>query len=605
MKKVYAKLAGRKLNFFRPFYKTSFVKMLSLSSVVALLSSASPVYSKTVSPKEAFLISAKSPSVAFPQSVISVYDDYNVDASDQENYVTALQAGSTLAASVVSDYVSFLINTLSKNSNDNAIVNVLAAYSNSLPKSKSSAEEQYKKFVISAQNGENTATIDALNPLRNDSMARMQRGKGMQRDAEVTNVILGNDIQKDSKIHVGSDVVALGAKIKVNAPDSVAVGYGAQVDNSFTVAVGHLAYAVGKSSIAIGGEGRWNDNPIPPEGRTIAKGEESIAIGRRVRADGKGSIAFGAYSKAKVETSVALGAESVANIAAGVPGYDSLTKEATTNTDFAWKSTMGAVSVGNVAGKKTRQITGLAAGSADSDAVNVAQLKSLQGYVDKGWKLSVGGANAKAVGIDSSVDFSAGSTNLKITKGDKDNKVKFDLAKSITVDKIQTGNNTLDATGLIITDGPKITTTGIDAGNKKITGVAKGTEGADAVNFAQLKEIKEQVASGSFVKQDAQTKHITIGKEADGDKIDIVNNKGDNRVLSGVANGVISDASTEAMTGHQLHQFGISIAGYFGGGAKYENGQWSTPKFKVKTVKDDGTESEQSYENVASAFEGV
>ncbi|EJF91620.1 hypothetical protein ME9_01634, partial [Bartonella taylorii 8TBB] len=77
MKKVYAKLAGGKLNFLRPIYKTSFVKMLSLSSVVALLSSASPVYSKTVSPKEAFLISAKSPSVAFPQSVISVYDDYN------------------------------------------------------------------------------------------------------------------------------------------------------------------------------------------------------------------------------------------------------------------------------------------------------------------------------------------------------------------------------------------------------------------------------------------------------------------------------------------------------------------------------------------------
>ncbi|OPB33652.1 hypothetical protein Btaycd_013330, partial [Bartonella taylorii] len=129
MKKVYAKLAGGKLNFFRPFYKASFVKMFSLSSIVALLSSASPVYSKTVAPKEAFLISAKSSSIVFPQSVISVYDDYNVDASDQENYVTALQGGSTLAASAVSDYVNFLINTLSKKSNDNAIVNILTAYS--------------------------------------------------------------------------------------------------------------------------------------------------------------------------------------------------------------------------------------------------------------------------------------------------------------------------------------------------------------------------------------------------------------------------------------------------------------------------------------------
>ncbi|EJF92133.1 hypothetical protein ME9_01631, partial [Bartonella taylorii 8TBB] len=190
----------------------------------------------------------------------------------------------------------------------------------------------------------------------------------------------------------------------------------------------------------------------------------------------------------------------------------------------------------------------LAAGSADSDAVNVAQLKSLQGYVDKGWKLSVGGANAKAIGIDSSVDFSAGSNNFTIAKGEDDNKVTFDLAKSLTVDSIKIGNNTLDATGLIITDGPKVTTTGIDAGNKKITGVEKGTGETDAVNFAQLEEIKEQVASGSFVKQDAQTKHITIGKEADGDKISIANKDGKGRVISGIANGAISDASTEAMT---------------------------------------------------------
>ncbi|USP02597.1 hypothetical protein [Bartonella taylorii] len=112
--------------------------------------------------------------------------------------------------------------------------------------------------------------IDALNLSRNDSMARPQRGTGLQRDGiEGTNVISGNDITKPVKLHARSDIVAIvaiGAKITVNAPDSVAVSYGAQVDDSITVAVGHLAYAVGKKSIAIGGEGRYSDNPIPLRG---------------------------------------------------------------------------------------------------------------------------------------------------------------------------------------------------------------------------------------------------------------------------------------------------------------------------------------------------
>ncbi|WP_143244899.1 hypothetical protein [Bartonella taylorii] len=84
-------------------------------------------------------------------------------------------------------------------------------------------------------------------------MARPQRGTGLQRDGiEGTNVISGNDITKPVKLHARSDIVAIGAKITVNAPDSVAVG--------------HLAYAVGKKSIAIGGEGRYSDNPIPLRG---------------------------------------------------------------------------------------------------------------------------------------------------------------------------------------------------------------------------------------------------------------------------------------------------------------------------------------------------
>ncbi|WP_375620612.1 hypothetical protein, partial [Bartonella sp. TS25HLJMH] len=76
-------------------------------------------------------------------------------------------------------------------------------------------------------------------------------------------------------------------------------------------------------------------------------------------------------------------------------------------------------------------------------------------------------------------------------------------------------------------EGSKITVANKTGVARIISGVAAGTEETDAVNFSQLKDVKEQVAASSFVKQDSETKHINIGKETDGDKIDIANNKND------------------------------------------------------------------------------
>ncbi|EJF92163.1 hypothetical protein ME9_01621 [Bartonella taylorii 8TBB] len=589
MKKVYAKLAERKLNFFRPFYKASFVKMLSLSSIVALLSSASPVYSKTVAPKEAFLISAKSSSIVFPQSVISVYDDYNVEASDQENYVTALQGENTLAASAVSDYVNFLTTTFFRKSHDNAIINILTVYNS---------------FARVIGYGSDLGLWGTSSLLEENYPTKFK----VETFGDISTRDTG-DPDPDRSYQAG-DQASAGGK------NAIAIGYTAKARDKDNIAIGARAEAKGYSSVAIGSEYTVQD----PTEHTSAIDDYTTAVGaiamstkfgassfgHRSYATNKEALSLGFKSVANVETSVALGAESVANISAGVAGYAPLLQGKSTDSEIAWKSTMGAVSVGYVAWKKTRQITAVAAGFEDTDAVNVAQLKSLQGYVNKGWKLSVDDKNATVVSIDDTVDFSAGSNNFTITKGEDDNNVKFDLAKSITVDKIETGNNTLDATGLIITGGPKITTAGIDAGSKKITGVEKGTDANDAVNFSQLKEIKEQVASSGLVAQDAQTKDITIGKEADGDKIDILNNKGKNRVLSGITNGIISDASTEAITGQQLYQLGTSIAGSLGGGASFSGGTWTAPKFKVKTVKADGEEGEETvYDDVASALAGV
>ena len=75
---------------------------------------------------------------------------------------------------------------------------------------------------------------------------------------------------------------------------------------------------------------------------------------------------------------VALGSGSVASVDKGVAGYDPSTKASSTDTSSTWKATEAAISVGDASKGITRQITGVAAGAADTDAVNVAQLKKVE-----------------------------------------------------------------------------------------------------------------------------------------------------------------------------------------------------------------------------------
>ncbi|WP_375664278.1 hypothetical protein, partial [Bartonella sp. CL50QHWL] len=429
--------------------------------------------------------------------------------------------------------------------------------------------------------------------------------------------------------------IAIGTEALVEKGGSrgIAIGYQARVSKEVdSIAIGYMAHALGKDSIAIGSE--YNES-IGPDDHTIAKADYSTAvgavskaleyattaIGHRAKSAAKNATALGFYSEATAEGSVALGSDSVSDRAASALGYTSLLQGPSQSAEAQWKSTQGAVSVGNFAKGITRQITGVAAGSEPTDAVNLGQLKDLEEVVRKnGWKLSVGGENGETVLIDDEVDFSAGSTNLTVTKGDKDNNIKFDLARSVIVDKIQTGNNILDATGLVISGGPKIIISGIDAGGKKITGVAKGTESTDAVNFSQLKDVKEQVEASSFVKQNVETRHISIGKETDGDKIDIANNKNEKRTLTGIKNGALTAASNEAVNGSQLFETNKNVTTvtsdlktasenvvkYFGGGANYKDGAWTAPTFKLKTFTADGKEDgSKDYTDVGSAFAGI
>ena len=127
--------------------------------------------------------------------------------------------------------------------------------------------------------------------------------------------------------------------------------------------------------------GATGNNATAAGVRTSAAGNFATAVGADATAANTNSTAIGYKAKSSVDDGVALGANSVASVASGKAGYNVKTADSRTNgysglTGAALTSTMGAVSVGD-GGTKTRQITNVAAGTADTDAVNVAQLRNV------------------------------------------------------------------------------------------------------------------------------------------------------------------------------------------------------------------------------------
>ena len=157
-------------------------------------------------------------------------------------------------------------------------------------------------------------------------------------------------------------------------------------------------------------------------------------------------------------------------------------------------STRGAVSVGKKKTGRTRQIINVAAGTNDTDAVNVYQLKAVES------KITQTGAEAQK---HTSV---ASGTNISVTEDGTNNEggknYKVSLAENIDLGQngsIKAGNTTINKDGLTVQGGPSVTTDGIDAGKNVITNVAAGTKDTDAVNVSQLKEVREIAAAKTTI----------------------------------------------------------------------------------------------------------
>ena len=234
----------------------------------------------------------------------------------------------------------------------------------------------------------------------------------------------------------GPGATAIGTNNKAGY-ESAAVGLSNTVSGNTSAAFGRSNTVTGKESLAAGV-------------RSTASGEHNVAIGYQAATDGKATVAIGESSKADIADGVAIGSNSATTAAAGVQGFnpaDSRTNTYSGLTGTAQTSTLGAVAVGNGA-IATRQITGLAAGKEDTDAVNVAQLRSVNlkyagNSGDSDVRLENGTLNIKGEGLLSTSADGTGIT-VKLTKGDdiaKDN----GKAKEPTNNGVATTQNVVQA----------------------------------------------------------------------------------------------------------------------------------------------------------------
>lgn len=185
--------------------------------------------------------------------------------------------------------------------------------------------------------------------------------------------------------------MAIGRQAAASSTYAIAIGDRAQATKAQAVALGDSAAATGAVSQAIGG----NSKSI---------GDYSNAIGAGAVANNFKSTALGFKASANIESSIALGSHSVAETARDVGGYIPKTKGTGSSSDTAFYSTAGALSIGDETAGYRRQITNVSAGSKDTDAVNVAQLKSLQELV-KDTKVTVNKNQASGnLVLTSSVD---------------------------------------------------------------------------------------------------------------------------------------------------------------------------------------------------------
>ena len=371
-----------------------------------------------------------------------------------------------------------------------------------------------------------------------------------------------NSSGSDQNVVVGVTNTANGGSVVVGTSSEaenlgVSFGHGNKVIGSNSgggqrgLALGNYLTVKGEEAVAVGTN-------------ASATADWAIAMGKNSKAEKETAMAFGYDSHAKVAGGVALGSWSVVDTAAGVSGYDPSTKAASTDTSAAWKSTVGAVSVGDASKGITRQITGVAAGAADTDAVNVAQLKKVEAAAAAAKTNVTAGDNVTVTHDSTTNTYKVSAKDTYTTGGTYDaatKKIKF-------TQNDPSKNYEVDVSGLVGGGGTGSLTFSGDTGSAitknsgetlQITGGA--TEVAAANNIGVVSEngklnlkLAKNIDLGSDgsiktgdTKMDNKGLAIQGGPSVTKGGIDAGSKK-----ITHVAAGEISATSTDAVNGSQL-----------------------------------------------------
>ena len=361
------------------------------------------------------------------------------------------------------------------------------------------------------------------------------------------------------------------------ASDGIAIGSETVVDNYKGIAVGAYSQAKGRQSTVIannvqgsnystasgtrsqvyGAETNVSGNNSVAIGdtntiasaRTYALGnninvkagaDDSLAFGTRAAVGAANTVAIGANANAAQANSVALGAGSITS----APNKGAYTLNGSYTAAGEPDAANGTVSVGS-AGKE-RQIQNVAAGvisATSTDAINGSQLYATNNYMNNfagDVKTKLGGnaalgndghltmTNIGGTGKDN-VNDAIAAANTKVAAGENitvtpttnaDGSKTYTVAtkKDLVVNSVQAGDTTVNTNGVTIANGPSVTKTGINAGDKKITNVAPGTVAAgskDAVNGGQLAEVKAKADSAVQNVVSANPTALTATKAGD------------------------------------------------------------------------------------------
>ena len=342
-----------------------------------------------------------------------------------------------------------------------------------------------------------------------------------------------NDGRNHPETRDENSQIAIGRDNTATHLDTIAIGRDTHATGSGATALGARADASGNNSIAIGQSGKTSPRVIASGVNSIAigmqsqtEGESAVALGAGTRANGQFGVAVGHIAKANatkgtalgdatnasIAEGVALGSASVTTTDKGVLGYnpsDPHERKYAPLTGNVQTATTAAVSIGN-GQQMTRQLTGLAAGTADTDAVNVAQLKNVgvavTGNTGKSDFLTDGGKlNVIGTGRVSTVAAHDGAKDSKITVG-FDDKGMVKAGRNVTVNEVTVDGKTTYTINAADTAAKYDFLTNATANGGKVDGTAKPAtvQSGTTVNYAAGKnltvkqEIKQSIGEQTY-----------------------------------------------------------------------------------------------------------